>query len=340
MFWIEGLARTPNGFVLETLNKDGVRTQEMLAGLSTKPFKGETSRTRITTDCRTWLAGSAQPFWEVLGVDRFEPRNGHQVFKLVHEDSVFLIPAGVVMAALIRPIKHIHPYLFRPHGLEQMSVPLLDGSRPSVGFYFPVHRITGNERMVTDGLLASYSWMHSFPSARAMWDSVYQSAQAGRLDVTLPNASVTATFHSVAWNGIQLVTELVITSLHAKEAPFDFAVGHTPDIVFHESPPKGRTFEHRAKEALPSRDGVWSLSDEEWHQLVPTVHKKQAVKHDLRRIIDLILVKLGTGTAWRKLDFQGMNFSIVQATYQRMQQDGRWATLEHTLRATRTAYAL
>lgn len=340
MCWIEGVARTPNGFVLETLNDNGNRTIETLAEMGTKPLRAKTSRNRILTDLRTWLPGAAEPFWIYLGIDALKPRDGHQVFKLEHEGTDYLIPASVAMAAMIRPIKHLHPYLFRPHGLEQISVPLLDAHRPSVDFVFPVQRIIGSIRMLSDGLLANHSWLHCFPSARMMWDSVYQAAQAGRVGMALPKASMSAVFHSVAWNGIHLVTDIVITTLHAEEAPFDFAASHSREIVFHESASIDWAQEHQPKEALPSRDGAWELSDDEWQALAPAIYKKQAIKHDLRRIIDLILFKLGTGTAWRKLDFQGLNFSIVLATYQRMQHDGRWETIQHTLKTTRARFVM
>jgi hypothetical protein len=340
MFWIEGLARTPNGFVLKTLHKDGVRTQETLAEIGTKPFKGETSRTRITTDCRTWSADSAQPFWEFLGIDRYEPRTDHEVFKVVHENTEYFVPASVVISALIRPIKHIHTDLFRPHGLEQISVPLLDGSRPSIGFFVPVHRVVGNIRTLTDGLHAALSWMHCFPSARAMWDSVYQAAQSGRLKVSLPQATITAVLHTVPWKGARLVTDMVVTKVHAEEAPFDFAIGHTSDLIFHESAAIDWALESRSKASLPNRGNLSSLSNEEWSQLAPSMKKKDATKHDLRAIIDLILLKLGTGIAWSKLDFRELNLSIVLFTYQTMQRDGRWSILEEALRLSRGKYAL
>lgn len=336
MYWIEGITRTPNGFVLETLHKNGVRTQESLAGLGNKLFKGKTSRTRITTTCQSWSVASALPFWEAMGIDRFAPRTTHQVFKVVHKGIEFLIPASVLIAATIRPIKHIHPYLFRPNGLEQMSVPLLGESQPTVGFFVPVHHVAGDSRMVTPGLLATYSWMHCFPSAKTMWDSVYQAAKAGRLDIILPKATIDTVLHSVAWHGVRLVTDMVITALHAEDAPFEFAAGHARDIIFHQCASMDWTYEHTDKEALPSRNCTWALSNEEWQYLCPRIQKGRSVKHDLRHIIDLILLKLGTQTAWRKLDFQGLNFSIVLATYQRMQHDGRWQCIEEVLRESRS----
>lgn len=335
MYWIEGLARTPNGFVLETLHEDGLRTQESLAGLGDKLFKGKTSRTRITTTFQRWSIASALPFWEALSIEQYGPRAGHQIFKVIHEDTEFLIPASVLIAAAIRPIKHIHPYLFRPHGLELFSVPLLEQSRPTIRLFAPAHHFGGGECMVTPGLLASYSWMHCFPSARAMWDSVYQAACGSRLDIALPKASMDTVLHSIAWNGVRLVTDMVITAFHAEDAPFEFASDHARKIIYHHSAAIDWAYAHSDKEALPRRNGTWALSDEEWKLLCPRIQKGRTVKHDLRRIIDLILAKLGTQTAWRKLDYQELNFSIVQATYQRMNKDGRWSAIEKILKTSR-----
>lgn len=335
MFWIEGVTRTSNGFALRTLHQDGTRDYETLCEISAPPVSGKITRTRIITNFQSWSACTAAPFWTFLGIDGFEPSSCHQVFMVIHKSKEYLVPASVLIAALMRPIKHLHQYLFRPHGLEQMSVPLLSVGKPSVGFSLPLHRIAGNRRLVNDGVLASYSWMHSFPSARAMWDSVYQSAQSGLLGMTLPCATVSAIVRSVAWNGMQLVTDLTITSIHAHDTPFDFATGHTPNIVFHDSHASALRSEPGAARALPSRDGVWSLSNEEWHLLEPKVVKCKRAKHDLRRIIDLILFKLGTGTTWHRLDFQELNFNIVVSTYQSMLRDGRWSALEQTLTITR-----
>lgn len=340
MAWIEGIAQTPHGFVLETINENGFENQESLATLSSKFTNRKTSRKRLTTDCQTWSAVSAEPFWRFLGIAASKPRDKHSVFKMEHEETEYLIPASVVIAAMLRPIKHIFPYLFRPHGLEQISIPLFDASRPSVGFYIPVHRVVGNTRTLTDGLHAGLSWMHCFPSAREMWDSVYHSALTGKLNINLPKASMTTVLHSIAWKNTQLVTEMTITKIWANEAPFEFAKGHAAEFVLHESATTGWVVASRSKPNLTKLCNMSSLSDEEWEQLAPRMIKMNSTKHDLRSIIDLILLKLKTGTPWTNLDFRGLNRPIVVYTYQGMLRDGRWEYLENTLHTTRNAYAL
>jgi len=70
-----------------------------------------------------------------------------------------------------------------------------------------------------------------------------------------------------------------------------------------------------------------AVSESEWQAIEPMFDGRSEKKHSLRDIINLILFKLGTGQAWRKLDFGELNFPIVQATYQRMTKLGQWQTL-------------
>lgn len=333
MFWIAGIARTETGFALETVSTDGARTHNPLANLASPPKAAGTKRTRITTDCITWARHSAAPFWDWQGFEKQKPQARHAVFEVEADGKHYLIPAAVLISALVRPIQHTHAFLFRPQGLESFSTPLLGGSRPCIGLHLPEYRVFGSR--TPEGLLACYSWMHCFPSARAMWDSVYAYANQGRLDLSLPVASLTMTLRSVPWDGKHLVVELVVMSATANEAPFAFAAGHPTDIAFHDSAAMDWKVAHKPAGTIPARGADWTLSDGEWAILTAKLETRRRARFDLRRIVDFILIKLGTGVAWRKLDYEELNLPIVQATYQRMQKDGRWATIEELLLASR-----
>lgn len=336
MSWIEGIARTDTGFALETVSADGARTQQPLADLASNTHTARTKRARVTTDCTNWSRHSADLFWDWHQVGKHEPRTRHAVFEVVAEGKRYLIPAAVLIAALMRHIKHVHTFLFRPQGLESFSTPLLGGDKPSIGLHLPEYRVFGARTRTPEGLLASYSWMHCFPSARAMWDSVYAFANLGRLDLSLPLASMTMTLHSVPWRGYHLVAEMVVMSVTANEHPFAFADGHPTHIAFHDSAVLDWETRHKPVNAIPARGMEWALSDAEWSALAPHLPTRARAKFDLRSIVDVILTKLGTGQAWRKLDCQGLNLPIVQATYQRLQKSGTWKVLEQLLVASRS----
>lgn len=336
MFWIEGIARTDTGFVLETVTANGLRTHRPLADLASNSNASGTKRTRITTDCAMWVRCPADLFWDWQGIKERKPHSRQAVFEVEADGKRYLIPAAVLIAALVRPIQHIHAFLFRPQGLESFSTPLLSGDRPGIGLHLPQYRVFGARQRTPEGLLACYSWMHCFPSARAMWDSVYAFAKEGSLDLSLPLASLTMTLHSVPWRGKHLVVELVVMSAAANEAPFAFAEGHPRHIAFHDSAALDWETRHKPVCAIPARGTAWHLSDGEWNALSPHLPTRARAKFELRRILDVILTKLGTGKAWRKLDYQGLNLPIVQGTYQRLQKSGTWELIERVLVVART----
>lgn len=335
MHWIEGINRTSQGLTLQHLAPTGHRTHEALAALGETLKLGRTTRTKLISDCSTWKPWSPEAFWELAGIAAHKPRDNHAVYRLEHEGRQFLVPASVLLSALIRPIKRVHRFLFKPQGLESFCVPLLDDEEVRVGFLLPTYQVVDSAHHISAGIHATYSWMYCFPSARKMWDSVYTYARGGHLNLTLPKARLTLSAHSVHVGAYELVTELVVLAITATEAPLEFAANHPRDLACHESNNMDWRKAHNPVSAIPSHDGDWSLSDEEWATISAEIYLPRREKYDTRQILDTILTKLGSGTAWRKLDYQGLNFPTVQTTYQRMVSDGRWTELTALLQATR-----
>jgi hypothetical protein len=335
MFWIEGIGRDAEGFVLETLSPHQGRHTQVLRQLSQSIKFGQTSRIRITTDCAHWHRESGQAFWRQLGIEALKPKDGQGVFRFLDGGKPYLVPASVFLASMMRPIQHIQSFLFKPQGLESFCMPLLGGETEKIGLYLPPAKVYGSNRQPPQGLLATYDWMHCFPSAHAMWSSVYPAACNGRLDVALPQARLTVILHYVKNEGIRLVTEMTIVKLESLETPFDFAAGHLREFVLHDSTALDWQILHRPACAIQPRGREWRLSDTEWQMLEPLFAGRTRKKYHLRDIIDLILIKFGTGQAWRKLSFGELNFPIVQATYQSMKKTGQWDVLEELLQRAR-----
>lgn len=337
MFWIEGIGRNPSGFFLQTIAPNEGRQTRAMEELSTSLNLGRTTRTRVTTDTATWTPAGSKGFWQVLEIDEAPSADGHGVFKLSHDNCNYFIPVSVFLQAIVRPIQRMHPFLFHPQGLDALCTPLLDCQTPSVGLHQSISKLFGSRNFPPAGQLAALSWMHCFPSARAMFASVYSSALKGRLDCLLPNAQISMILHSVILGKDRLVSNVVITGLEVLEAPYSFANNHTHHIVMHESSALDWTSLHQqSKSAIPPRGEGWHLSDEEWASIEPIFERRGETKFALREILDAILVKLGTGTPWRKLDFKKLNFPIVQATYQRMTKRGQWQLISDILTSTRS----
>ena len=340
MFWIEGVARSSTGeLVLQSIAADGTRREEPLGALGSQDIPGRTSRIRITTDCASWTLHTAEPYWEHVGVAAYAPRDGHATFLLTSDGTKYLIPASIFIAALMRPIRSMQRFLFSPQGLDTFSIPILGGEDgPTIGLHLTEQQVFGTTNQVPKTLRAGYSWMHCFPSARRTWDSVYEAALEGRLDIALPLGNLTMTLHSVAKGAYRLVTRMWIVSIKTDETPFDFAGNHPKTIALHTLAAENIDWSatlHPSCNIAPRQDGDWSLSDDEWATLLASIKIPMGRKYDSRRIIDKILLKFGTQTAWRHLDYEELNFSTVQTTYQRMQQDGRWPEVEVLLAKSR-----
>lgn len=336
MFWIEGIRHDTQGFSLEVIEPKLGRRNEALRQLSQPLKPARTIRKRVTTDCGTWTRESGTSFWRQIGIEAFKPKDGQGVFRFCDDGKVYLVPASVFIAAMMRPIHLIQAYLFKPQGLESFCTPLLDCKEPQLGLHVSSTKVFGTQHNIPKGLWATYSWMHCFPSAHAMWSSVYTAALQGRLDIALPKADLNMTVRSVKAGNVRLVTDMLITKLEALEAPFRFADSHTRDIVMHESSELDWKMLHRPTSVIPPRGGEWRLSDAEWHAVEPLFTRRVHEKFSPRAIVDLILIKLGTGQAWRKMDFGTLNLPIVQATYQRLQKQGQWRILETTLATLRS----
>ena len=341
MYWIEGIGRDTEGFLLETVAPQEGRDRQALKRLAEPLEFGRATRGRLTTDCSSWSRETGEVFWKQLGIAQHRPKDEHTVFRFSHDGRHYLVPASVFIAAMMRPIHRIHTFLFKAQGLDSFSTPLPDSEKPAVGLVLSPALIFGCRPQEPKGLLASYSWMHCFPSAQAMWSSVYLAACRGRLDVALPKALLTMTLRSVRASEFHLVTEMLVTKLDAMETPYTFAVNHTTHILMHESCQLDWKKLHRPESTiLPRTDQGWRLTDCEWQAIQPLFAGREQTKFALRDILDLILIKLGTGQAWRKLDFGELNFSIVQATYQRLSKRGQWQAIAETLSALRPSIAL
>lgn len=331
MHWIEGISRTTGGFVLDTIAENGDRDRHSLSALSHLDVSDRRSRKRVVTDCRTWTRRSADPFWDRFALHGNQPRDDHGVFQFDVEGQPYLLPVAVLLAAAVRPIRLMQAFLFRPQGLEYFSTPIIENCRPGIELHLPQSQVFGYNNQLPSSLIATYSWMHSFPSARKMWDSVYLAALTGRLDLAPPLATLTMALRSQEWKGFRLITEATIVSVETHEAPFAFAEGHPCRVHFHDSAGVDWATAHHPVNTTPPGPDGWKLTDAEWKLLAAIVKPAPRAKHDLREIINLILEKLATDQPWRALEFGRLNFSIVQGTYRRLKADGRWKELESLL---------
>jgi hypothetical protein len=335
MFWIEGMARNTSGLVLETITPSGGRERRETKELW-QPLKLAGATTiQATTNCAEWQRESGKLFWEGLDVQDQNPKDCQGIFSVGVGLTPYLIPASVFIQATMRPLQNIHQFLFKPQGLESFCTPLFGSDKPNLGINLSKSGLFDSHNKLPTWFTGVYSWMSCFPSANRMWASVYNSANIGHLDIEMPQALLTMALTSVKYGEVNLVTNVQILNIETDEQPFLFAANHTKKIELYGNSISNQQVVKQHKAEILPRGNSWKLSDIEWTEISAILPRRTRYKYDLRAIIDLILVKLGTGCPWRLLPFDNLNFPIVQNTYHRLTRGGNWEEIKKILNMMR-----
>ncbi|WP_416761913.1 transposase [Roseateles sp. So40a] len=300
-------------------------------------------RMRVESEFKNWKPASLLEYCCALSMD-LDGEPSHETWAFVHNGMRVVVPALVLMRALLRPHDPVFDLAFKSHSIDAMvtytgDTELSSGETVvSVVQSYRYSAATSNKATILEPL----SWAYSFPSARQMWNSIYAHATHGRIAMQLPHAWSHMVVHGVAHARNFYVTQLAVVSLEPREEPFEFASGHARVIKFHEA------LEVVASGLKPLRtkddsiklhsNRTSALSDAEWSEIAPLFSRggshdgKTGNVHDQRLIVDGILAKLTAGTSWTETTYaQGIPHTSVSIAYHRWQKSGRWEAIISTL---------
>lgn len=327
MQWIEGVERRGStwGVLISEQGQDGTEWQPASQLNTLKPTVKPTCRRRFSTDLSVWTNSSANDYLALLGDERI-PTDEQKVFSFHDGETEYLVPTIVLIQAFFRPLHHLAPWLFHPTSLEGVSAPCGGGSAFAARL-----TIASKDPHYADTVASTslFTWMWAYPSARRMWSSVYKHALQGRLEVTLPLATVKAVFHGVAKGRKVAVTEMRVMELAANEESDLEAPPATSLFSIHGSTIPTRmpigTSEKQLIEIL--RHQQRPLTDAEWQSVQsilesePRAHLRQL---NPRAMLDGILRKLVTGHPWRSASYQVGDWRHASTTYRNWKSRGIW----------------
>lgn len=328
MDWATGLVFQNGKLMAEFSDSSGRKTVADLPSLAAHGLPSSaTHRRKVSTDFYTWKSVSSVLYLTAFSLPQHNTAS-HQFFQFDDDGVEFFVPALALMRAFFRPAKFVLPEMFLPHGIERVCTPgnqehceiIAEGDWSSR--FRTMHRASG---------FLPLSWLYSFPSAREMAGSLHGNALAGRVGMSLPKAKVQAAAHGLQIGKAFYVTELRLVSLDALESPYDFAETHCTTIPFLSAKnpcPDGKPSEPLHDAAIRTHpDGGFLTSDEEWKVLEPVLatnpHPRQT--HDVRRLLDGIVEKVGTGVAWRKMRCPTGTWGTASSALQRWKKNGVWA---------------
>ncbi|MDN0075420.1 transposase [Crenobacter sp. SG2303] len=330
MQWVNSITWNGTGYVVVTIDKSGTIENVPVSTLADLEFSNENTRkTYVTTDFSTWSTISVETFLPALEYPSAS-KHGQKLYEFDANGVVYQIPAIVLMKSLFHPLRGLAHQLFRPQSLDNILVST-DRDGKSVDFFCTKqHKLKIKSSNTTSGTHAALHWMYCFPSARRMWDSALENARQGTLGLQLPIGTVEMFLSAFNVGGKLVVSKLSLVSVSTTETPFDFSSSQGLPTKFQfqsnniNKAPKKLT-------NIPSRKGIWSLSDDEWAVVEPILTKSKKQKHCLRTIVNCLLEKFGQGIAWRKLTVGIVNRPAIIWQYQQMLKDGRWEKMVKTL---------
>lgn len=272
--------------------------------------KGVPTTSKITSkrfegvNFSSWKAADTNEYLRAFSFSEQPEENlRHRVFEFSWKRTRFLVPALLLMRALILPKKHLLPAMFGIQGLEQSF--FLDFSqnppRPTVHANWSGRE--GRHRGLGNGSNASMQWLALFPSAYDMANSIHRHALNGWINLDLPHATINGRVHGKKVNGTYFVTDLSVSSLEAHEESFDFS--GDVDKSFFLVPCNPKFMNEFALQ--PGTNGSMKLSSTEWEAVKPTLLqglRHNSIKLDQKLLFEDVLLKIATDTPWRKLHCQ------------------------------------
>jgi hypothetical protein len=265
----------------------------------------------------------------------------HDVFTFaVHEKLNAPVPVLVLMRALFKPHSHVLPAVFHPVSLDLISFVNLCESPPTV----VLDGIALSPKMGSLHTLNSVSreraiqWCQLSISARAMSWSVFRNALEGRLAMTLPEGQVRLVLHGVRKGDDLFVTQAALS--YVVVSAEDSLTGQREEYVFHAGADHSRQ-RCASVEGLfiPARaDGQYQVSDVEWALIEPEMQRGQwAQRYPYRKVMDLIVLKIESGTPWASLSDDPKLVNAVKAAFRQWSRDGRLGIALEVLTAERCA---
>jgi hypothetical protein len=317
-------------FTGTAVNQDGILDALPLSDLYRRglPTAVKPARRRIDTNFADWRPVEMDEYLEAFGFKvPTEVEICQQVFETESGNRRFVIPVLALMRALFRPTKHLLPTMFRPQALDQVCRlnSSADGLTIDVDAKWASNRVsTGHSDW--NGLLG---WMLAHPSANAMAGSVHHQALHGRIGMSLPSARALIVLRGLEVGRTMFVTDASVTTITPEDLPVFAIVGVEKVMVLHDRALQkgGNRPERAGRYTVPMRsDGTVELSDDEWLKIEPLIDKprKRHVPFKLpqRDLLNGILDKLATGTAWQKVSYRTGNWLNASAAFQRWSKRG------------------
>lgn len=340
--WLSGFEFKSGKLSSILRQQNGLPLSADLAALRSRgaPTTTAARRTTLVLDLTKLQREGPARYLSAFDIKTQQNEELHGVFSFSCGRYTYLIPALVLLRGVFPLIPEAFEYAFTPRPLEALCFPLRRGNHWSVAMPDFTGAYRARYRRATSEAL---TWASVFPSGRKMWESVYLAAEAGRMDVRLPEARVSALVRGVRQDRVVHVTEFAVRALLALEEPFELAAGAPRSFVWNTaaSPLAPNVNSYLLGREEGSDFSEVRLSDDEWTAVGPQLTTSGRVAgrgrnaaHSPRDVADGILIRAHAQMAWAQIPvpLSAAQMAFQAATWRR---DGRFRLLLAFLRARR-----
>jgi len=335
MDWISGIGRDIGGRLhVEAQWLDSPRTWTDISRLTADLGVEGTVRRRVELPLHQARIGDIGEYLSGLGLAELDA-SCQRAYEFETAVGVVVIPSQLLVLATVGAQAPFRRALLKPWGPSFLMNAADEDGQYDIA---PTPHCGHALRLESGSSLTRMRWLLAYPSATAAWCSVYAYALKARFDMTLPNATATASIRGKRVGGKLLVTRLQLLKMHPAEEPFEFAAHAPRHFVFNETvhrrPAHGQAAAPSSDEGLLSVDPVVPLADVEWSSLEPMLEgflkspdakrPGQPRKHSLREIIDTIRLKLGTPYPWSKCPGSKSLVQSASVLLSKLQRGGMW----------------
>lgn len=334
MEWISGIGRDSDGrLCVQAQGVDGARhlvgLDRVDASLRLKQSPARKASFSFQDlrrgDTRAYLDGIGMPLWDETAQSVYEVECGF---------GTLVIPAQLLVLATLGHQVALRRTLLTPWGPNCLMTTLAHEKETAT------RRVQHGTGFVSfEHIELRLRWIHMHRSAAAAWGSVYRNALQGRFEMVMPQAAVESSVFVRRVGRKYLATRLQLMKVCPTENCHVFAAGHAArDYVFdnsiHQRPTHLPVPPASSDSRLRNDDGLKPLTDNEWLTIVPLLAAQPTVlpgadgryvrRHQLRDLVDIIRLKLGTPYSWSKVPAEKLQANAASVMFSKLQRAGVW----------------
>jgi hypothetical protein len=308
-------------------------------GIPKTSAKSTKSNPRIKTDFSNWecikpteyFSIDKHPFLQSIDIK-------HQVFSFTKSGRRYVIPALVLIRAVILPRRYFFEDAFHSNFLEKtIQLKQIDGEF-ILAIDCPKARYDIAKKI--NYINSLYGWLASYPSAEKMVNSIHRNARNNYIGIDIPDAIMEARISGDSIGNTIFVNEISISNIQPTEsAGFPIAALSTPINIASYDLKKSNIVATDGYVIPRNRNGEIKISEGEWQDIQNIVGFPSSYwtrfKYCPRALLSAILVKLSSGTPWREMDFYPADWRTAATTFRSLHRTGKLNSLINVIQKIR-----